>query len=173
MIEIRQVGEKEWSVLREIRLRALAVDPAVFSSNLSREEAFSESTWRSRLADPDAGIFVLYSGDEPVGMTGVVIDRDDPPNKQRCFGDRGCGPTCVAVDCRSAYTKRGSPGPSGIRPACASSSRTGKATLLPDAPIRDTAFAGFAAMKNAGTMVSSRKSMSTNSFSPKSSVDET
>lgn len=46
---IRTLGEHEVTLYRSIRLRALATNPEAFGSNHTRESAFDDAAWRSRL----------------------------------------------------------------------------------------------------------------------------
>ena len=78
---IRKLEEKDWRVFSEIRLRALRTDPKVFGSTHESEAKFTEAEWRTRLNDPNSGIFAVFDDDRPVGMTGVAVDRDDPSRK--------------------------------------------------------------------------------------------
>jgi RimJ/RimL family protein N-acetyltransferase len=74
--QVRAFGPDEWARLREIRLRALAADPGVFSSTYERESAYGEEIWRERLAG--GGVFAVVDGAEVVGMTGIYVTREDP-----------------------------------------------------------------------------------------------
>ena len=78
---IRKLHEDDWGIFAEIRLRALLTDPSVFGSNYDTESKYTESDWRSRLKDRDTAIFAVFEKDKAVGMTGVVIDRNDPSRK--------------------------------------------------------------------------------------------
>jgi GNAT superfamily N-acetyltransferase len=49
--ELVRMGPDDWLEWREIRLRALTVDPDAFGSALEREQGWSEADWRRRLAD--------------------------------------------------------------------------------------------------------------------------
>ena len=82
---IRKLEEKDWRIFSEIRLRALQTDPEVFGSTYEREADFTEAEWRTRLNDPDSEIFAVFDDDEPVGMTGVAVDRNDPSRKTALF----------------------------------------------------------------------------------------
>lgn len=75
---VRRLLPDDHVLYQGVRLRALATDPEVFSSNLSRESALPEKHWRLRLQDEKVGIFGVFDGDEIVGMTGIAIDNDDP-----------------------------------------------------------------------------------------------
>ena len=78
---IRKLNEDDWQIFRRIRLEALATDPFVFGSNLAAESERSEEQWREFLRSPKYGIFVLFVDAEPRGMTGIVLDRDDPSER--------------------------------------------------------------------------------------------
>lgn len=65
------------SVLREIRLRALADSPSAYGSSLEDEIALTDSDWRIRLARADAATFVCMDDDgTAVGLVTGVIDDD-------------------------------------------------------------------------------------------------
>jgi RimJ/RimL family protein N-acetyltransferase len=78
---IRKLEESDWRVYSEVRLRALKTDPHVFGSNHDRESKFTEQEWRSLLENSSSAVFVVFGGEQPVGMTGVAVDRDDPSRK--------------------------------------------------------------------------------------------
>lgn len=72
-MELRRLGPDDRSLLRSVRLRALAEAPSAFGSSLAREEVFSDADWDARLATPGAVTFVAVDArGAPVGMvTGV------------------------------------------------------------------------------------------------------
>lgn len=74
-IAIRRLGIEDWSIYRAIRLEALAREPQVYGTALHQDEALVEADWRDRLANPDAGAFVVLDGDDPVGMAGWLLPR--------------------------------------------------------------------------------------------------
>ena len=80
MVEIRRLGEPDWPLLREIRLRALADAPAAFGATHAEEQQLSESDWRGRLSS-GAAQFVAVDGDGPigiaVGLPGASGDADE------------------------------------------------------------------------------------------------
>jgi len=75
---IRKLGEDDWQIFKHIRLEALATDPFVFGSNSAAESERTEEQWREPLRSPKYGIFVLFEDELPKGITGIVVDRDDP-----------------------------------------------------------------------------------------------
>lgn len=84
-ISIKQAAEDDWRVLRQIRLKALQTDPLVFGSNYEKESKLTENDWRARLQTVDSAVFLLFETENPVGMTGVSVFRDDPANKTAIF----------------------------------------------------------------------------------------
>lgn len=80
-VSIRQITENDWREFAQVRLKALQTDPLVFGSNYEKESQMTEAEWRSRLRAKDNAIFLLYAGYEPIGVTGVSVDRNDPTKK--------------------------------------------------------------------------------------------
>jgi ribosomal protein S18 acetylase RimI-like enzyme len=70
MVRVEQLGAGDWSRLRQVRLGALAADPAAFGSTYDNEYRQPESFWRARLQS--AAWFVAIHGDEPVGLVACV-----------------------------------------------------------------------------------------------------
>jgi predicted GNAT family acetyltransferase len=68
---VRRLTPDDWTVLREIRLRALADSPDAFGSTLEREQRFDEQDWRRRSVPP---VLVVEVDGRPVAMGGVFDD---------------------------------------------------------------------------------------------------
>ena len=84
-ISIRRLTADDWRELSQIGLKALQTDPLVFGSNYETETRCAEADWRVRLESDDSAIFVIFAGDEPIGMTGVSVWRDDPTRRTAIF----------------------------------------------------------------------------------------
>jgi ribosomal protein S18 acetylase RimI-like enzyme len=75
--EVRQVTEEEWTLLRDVRLRALADSPAAFGSTLAQEQTFTEQRWRERARGAETTrLFLAWTDGRPVGIAGVVDEGD-------------------------------------------------------------------------------------------------
>ena len=48
-IMVRVLGESEWSLYRDVRLRALAESPGSFTASLAEESDREEQFWRDRM----------------------------------------------------------------------------------------------------------------------------
>jgi ribosomal protein S18 acetylase RimI-like enzyme len=75
---VRRVAPEEGSVLRRLRLRALATDPTAFGSTLEREQGFPEELWNQRALSgseaPDQATFLALDGTgRPVGLVTVML----------------------------------------------------------------------------------------------------
>ena len=51
MIRVERLGADRWESYRQVRLAALEDSPEAYASTLEREQAFDETTWRSRLSE--------------------------------------------------------------------------------------------------------------------------
>lgn len=73
MHDVRRLTAEDWTKLRDARLAALAEAPYAFSSTLTREQGFTEGTWRERAGS--GRTFAAWDGDSIVGMaTGLPED---------------------------------------------------------------------------------------------------
>lgn len=78
-ITLRRLSENDWREFSRIRLQALQTDPRVFGSGYEKESRFVEDNWRIRLKNNV--IFLIESGETPIGMTSVGIDINDATGK--------------------------------------------------------------------------------------------
>ena len=76
---IRRVEPSDSALLRRVRLRALATDPASFGSTHEREAAFPDQTWAERAArgaaGDDATTLLAIQNDESVGIVTAMRDE--------------------------------------------------------------------------------------------------
>jgi RimJ/RimL family protein N-acetyltransferase len=79
---VKQAKDSDWRDLRAVRLKALESDPGVFASTLREESAMTEIDWKEWLKSDDIAIFLIYDDATLVGMTGIVVDRNDPDKKK-------------------------------------------------------------------------------------------
>lgn len=75
---LRVATADDWQAVRELRLEALQTEPGVFGSNYARESVFDETRWREWIAGPGRCVFLLFDGENSVGLTGVITSSDDP-----------------------------------------------------------------------------------------------
>ena len=74
---LRELKELDWAVLKAIRLESLTLHPDLFSP--SRDEfAFTEMDWRERLTATQGVTFGLFFGTEPVGISTVFREGNQP-----------------------------------------------------------------------------------------------
>lgn len=83
-MEIRRIRRREWSLLREIRLRALADAPGAFASTYDRESRLPDDHWVQRAKDAATGttdtMLLALERRRVIGMTGAGrfgTDRSD------------------------------------------------------------------------------------------------
>ncbi|MDF2518420.1 MAG: hypothetical protein K0R59_3716 [Sphingobacterium sp.] len=77
---LRRLAPVQREDYKKIRLEALHTDPGVFGSNYQREAAYSQQDWVALLENENCAMFGLYDQDDIVGLTGVVMDRNDASN---------------------------------------------------------------------------------------------
>jgi GNAT superfamily N-acetyltransferase len=74
---LERLSSAQWEEYKTIRLEALKSSPEVFGSNYARESAYSQEEWIALLKDESRAIFGLYSSDSLIGLSGVVLNKDD------------------------------------------------------------------------------------------------
>jgi ribosomal protein S18 acetylase RimI-like enzyme len=78
-VVIRRIETSDSPILRAVRLRALATDPASFGSTYEREVDFPDQTWVERAqrssAGNDAATMIAVLGDQPVGIVTGLRDQ--------------------------------------------------------------------------------------------------
>lgn len=113
-VTVRLFTPDEWMFYKQIRLRALQADPGVFGSNYEKEAADPDSRWQAGVSDPETvGIFGVFKGDELIGMTGIVLLRDDPTRQNaKLWGSwidpaaRGQGVSVLMYQARLDWARR-------------------------------------------------------------------
>jgi ribosomal protein S18 acetylase RimI-like enzyme len=80
-VVVRRIRSGDAALLRDVRLRALAVDPESFSSTHEREAAFGEERWRSwaeaNAAGNEGTTLLALRGREAVGLITSVRNDDE------------------------------------------------------------------------------------------------
>ncbi len=61
-----------------MRLEALQTEPGMFGSSYAREAAFTDNQWMERVMNPNAACLGLYCDNELIGITGILIDKEQP-----------------------------------------------------------------------------------------------
>ena len=75
-ILVRVLGESEWSLYRDVRLRALTESPSSFTASLAEESDREEQFWRERMTRSHR--LVAERGGVPQGIVSVGPFGDDP-----------------------------------------------------------------------------------------------
>lgn len=73
-MQIHQVTPDEWRLWRDVRLEALAADPAEFGATLASEQEYGEDEWRERVGR-SLSLVALDPG--PVGLVGAISKHGD------------------------------------------------------------------------------------------------
>lgn len=68
----------DWRVFRDMRLEAVRTNPSVFLRSYETEAAQPNSYWQDCLSNPANAVFILYHGDNPIGLTGAFPDHHSP-----------------------------------------------------------------------------------------------
>jgi len=74
-VELRRITAEDWSLFRDIRLRALADSPDSFGTTLAEAEAHPDTLWQQR-ADAPGPTLVVLQDDRAVAMGGAFTPQD-------------------------------------------------------------------------------------------------
>jgi len=80
-ISIRQLLENDWETVCSIRLKALQSDSGVFSATYEDAAKRTDADWKAYLTGINTAVFSVFDDGQPIGMTGISIERDDPTYK--------------------------------------------------------------------------------------------
>lgn len=76
---VRKLVPAEWTVLRAVRMEAVAQEPNIFVFTTEDEKNRPEEEWRAILRDTNRAYFILVHGEEDiVGVTGIAKHSHDP-----------------------------------------------------------------------------------------------
>lgn len=108
---IRQFAPEESDIYKTIRLEALQLEPGMFSNSYVLEAAFPDENWIRSLSDPDMARFGLYSDDELIGLTSIVINKEDKDEAYMTQSyirkaHRGKGLSGILYEARIAWAKQ-------------------------------------------------------------------
>lgn len=82
MIEIRQINQNEWQLLRQVRLAAVADSPQAFADTLEKTQQMPQSLWQRRALSGSEGkdsyCAVALDGSNPIGIAVGLTDADEP-----------------------------------------------------------------------------------------------
>ena len=67
---VRWLDERDWEVLRDLRLRALADAPYAFTSTVERESGYPAELWQRRTP----WTVVAFEGETPLGIASFFIE---------------------------------------------------------------------------------------------------
>ncbi|PVU81826.1 GNAT family N-acetyltransferase (plasmid) [Cellulomonas sp. WB94] len=87
-MDIELIGEDDWQVVRDVRLRALRDSPLAFGSTLAREEGFREQHWRMRLRSSPWWVArrVRPSDGSVVGLVSMISEPGSTSDDRHVVG---------------------------------------------------------------------------------------
>ncbi len=77
---IRPCLEKDWQLLKELRLAALLDAPTAFGVGHAAAAAYTERQWRERAAGPHPSFWLAFLNGEAAGMIGSGLSRKNRYN---------------------------------------------------------------------------------------------
>jgi ribosomal protein S18 acetylase RimI-like enzyme len=76
-ISVVVLGPQDWRDLRAIRLEALRLEPAAYSSSYEETLARPDEHWRQRLANDQSVHLLARAQNRPIGMVGGYLGSDE------------------------------------------------------------------------------------------------
>ncbi|MDR3681564.1 MAG: GNAT family N-acetyltransferase [Flavipsychrobacter sp.] len=75
---LRQLTAKDVSIYKKMRLEALYLEPEKYSVWHAEESILPDSYWLAKISNPHAAYFGLFINEVPIGITGIIIDKNNP-----------------------------------------------------------------------------------------------
>ena len=110
-ITVRVLDESEWSVYRDVRLRALAESPGSFTATLAEEADRDEQFWRDRMTQSHR--LLAERGPVPQGIVSLG-PYEQEPSAAEVFSGRRTGGTRYWSLLATRRGGGGSGGPAGL-----------------------------------------------------------
>jgi RimJ/RimL family protein N-acetyltransferase len=76
-IEVRPFTPDEWQMYKAVRLKALETDPKFFGESFDDARAKPDENYQTHLLSADGAVFGVFRHGDVIGMTGVVLDKED------------------------------------------------------------------------------------------------
>lgn len=88
MIDVELMGEDDWQVVRDTRLRALRESPHAFGFTLAREKGFREQHWRMRLRSSPWWVARRAgpAGSSAVGLASMIVEPGSTSDDRHVVG---------------------------------------------------------------------------------------
>jgi len=74
-MNIRATTEKDWMVLRQVRLAALLDAPTAFGVSYKTAAGDSSEQWKQRASSTGSEFWLAFQQGKPVGMVGAVVSE--------------------------------------------------------------------------------------------------
>lgn len=111
-MSVRRLRAREWELLRDIRLRALADSPRAFGATHAQEAQLSEGRWRERASAAGAGERqVVFVAEPAAGMAMGALLETDPPDVAHLWalwvapGARGGGAGTALIEAVAGWAR--------------------------------------------------------------------
>ncbi|MFA6150657.1 MAG: GNAT family N-acetyltransferase [Chitinophagaceae bacterium] len=78
---IKAFQYKDVSAYKFIRLEALKNEPGNFGNSFQLESAYSDQQWLDRVTNPNGVCFGLYTEDDLIGITSIIITNTEMPDE--------------------------------------------------------------------------------------------
>jgi len=85
-VAIVALAPERWPEYKQLRLEALAREPAAFSTTLEEARAYPDEEWQRRLGNPGAILRFAERGGRLVGLAGAYRAADGEPGVAMLFG---------------------------------------------------------------------------------------
>lgn len=85
-IIIKQLTTENWKILRDIRLEALKIEPASFTTKYEEMVDKDEDYWRERLNDKNSKFFVPINNAIAIGLIRITLNDNEFPEDTGYIG---------------------------------------------------------------------------------------
>jgi ribosomal protein S18 acetylase RimI-like enzyme len=76
-VRVVRLSPQDWRIFKVIRLEALRLEPAAFSSAYAETRTRPDESWRQWLETPRCLVLVALAGERPIGIVGAYLGSED------------------------------------------------------------------------------------------------